>query len=156
MIALTLAAALKRFVAESNRIEGITRRPTEAEVAAHETLLALDEITIADLEAFVGVVAPGKPLRRLPGMDVRVGRYIAPPGGPQIEEQLGMLLASARARNAHQVHISYEKLHPFMDGNGRSGRAIWLWMMFRGWDDPYALQRGFLHSFYYQTLAAAS
>jgi hypothetical protein len=41
----------------------------------------------------------------------------------------------------YPAHIRYEKLHPFMDGNGRSGRAIWALMM-RG-RDPFSLP--FLH-----------
>ena len=45
---------------------------------------------------------------------------------------------------------AYEMLHPFMDGNGRSGRALWAWMMLRLGQDPFALL--FLHRFYYQTL----
>ena len=36
--------------------------------------------------------------------------------------------------------------HPFTDGNGRSGRALWLWQMNN--HAPF----GFLHTFYYQTL----
>jgi hypothetical protein len=38
---------------------------------------------------------------------------------------------------------------PTTDGNGRSGRALWLWCM-RG-----RAPLGFLHQFYYQTLGAA-
>lgn len=41
-------------------------------------------------------------------------------------------------------------LHPFMDGNGRTGRAVWAWAMQRDGQDPFALS--FLHRFYYQTL----
>jgi Fic family protein len=38
-----------------------------------------------------------------------------------------------------------------MDGNGRSGRAIWLWQMLR---QEGGAPLGFLHHFYYQTLEA--
>lgn len=47
------------------------------------------------------------------------------------------------------THLRYESIHPFSDGNGRSGRALWLWQM-KG-----RAPLGFLHQFYYQTLAAS-
>lgn len=49
---------------------------------------------------------------------------------------------------AYRCHVVYETLHPFTDGNGRSGRAVWLRQM--GWIVRAPL--GFLHHFYYQTL----
>lgn len=52
-----------------------------------------------------------------------------------------------------KMHVAFEKLHPFMDGNGRTGRALWAWHMKQLGLDPFALS--FLHRFYYQTLAAA-
>ena len=137
---------LEDFVQESNRIEGILRDPTEDEIVAHRLLMALDKITVPDLEIFVAVVQPGARLRRQLGWDVRVGNHIAPPGGPIIETQLEDLLSGDLG--AYEKHCIYETLHPFTDGNGRSGRALWLWQM--GGEAPI----GFLHQFYYQTLDA--
>lgn len=142
------------FVDESNRIEGIHRKPTLDEVQAHARFLVLQTVTVADMELFVSVVA-GKPLRRKPGMDVRVGRHVPPPGGPGIEATLKALLAVAHTRtdSAYEVHQQYEHLHPFMDGNGRSGRVLWAWQMLREGNDPFALP--FLHRWYYQSLDEA-
>jgi hypothetical protein len=140
------------FVTESNRIEGITRAPTKAEIAAHEAFLDC-QLSVAEIEAFVAIVAPGKRLRDQPGMDVRVGDHIAPPGGQAIRLGLQSILADARSfADPWRTHVAYEHLHPFMDGNGRSGRALWLWQMLQ-LDDPHVLRRGFLHTFYYQTLS---
>jgi hypothetical protein len=143
---------LRAFIRESNRIEGIHREPTKAEIGAHEALIDC-QLSLADVEAFVAVVAPGKPLRDRTGMNVRVGGHIAPPGGPDIRLGLQSILADASSyADPWRTHIAYEKLHPFMDGNGRSGRAIWLWQMLQ-LGDQHVLRRGFLHTFYYQTLA---
>ena len=138
--------SLEDFVRESNRIEGILRDPTKDEIVAHKLLMALGKITVPDLEIFVAVVQPGAQLRRQHGLNVRVGNHIAPPGGPIIETQLEDLLAGDL--DAYEKHCVYETLHPFTDGNGRSGRALWLWQM--GGEAPI----GFLHRFYYQTLEA--
>lgn len=69
--------SLKEFVRESNRIEGIHRDPTDAEISAHRVLLALPGIAVSDLEDFVKVVQPDAVLRRRPGLNVRVGDHIA-------------------------------------------------------------------------------
>ena len=135
------------FVRESNRIEGILREPTEDEMMAHGAILHLDCITTKDLEGFVGVIAPGHRLRDKVGLNVRVGDHIAPAGGPQIREELDHLLRSVNlVDDPWSTHVAYETLHPFTDGNGRSGRALWLWQM-------QAAPIGFLHQFYYQTLS---
>lgn len=146
-------ASLLFFVTESNRIEGINRKPSAAELREHVELLAFPALAVEVIERFVGVIAPGKPLRREQDMNVRVGDHFPPYGGKHIEERLVDLLGRAnRGDDPWEVHCAYETLHPFMDGNGRSGRAIWLWQMIRQRKAPWALSAGFLHLFYYQTL----
>ena len=127
---------LEEFVAESNRIEGI-RSVAPDDMMAHEELLSLRELSVKDIERFVFLVQPNAILRRPVGLNVRVGNYVAPPGGPKIEPALEKLLGLVNRDwveeghcdpAAYKAHLAYENLHPFSDGNGRSGRAIWLWM----------------------------
>ena len=139
---------LKDFVTESNRIEGLGPAQPD-EIAAHELLLKTSPLTIEALEAFVKAIA-NAPLRRHTGMDVRVGNHRPPHGGARIVEDLKYLLERINDTTVSpwDAHIAYETLHPFLDGNGRSGRAIWLWQhggMFR-------VPLGFLHTWYYMSL----
>jgi len=59
------------FIRESNRIESILRDPTEGEIAAHERLLGLAQLTPTTVGDFQGVIAPGKPLRERPRTQLR-------------------------------------------------------------------------------------
>jgi hypothetical protein len=139
---------VRAFVRESNDIEGIYRVPYEWEIAAHHMILNAPELTVDHLEEFVAAVQPGARLRDKPGFNVRVGDHIAPPGGPEIRIRLRKLLRSKGT--PFHVYCEYENLHPFTDGNGRSGRALWLRMM----GGPERAPSGFLRSFHYQALAA--
>ena len=75
---------LEDFVRESNRIEGIQRKPTEDEISAGAVFLSRPGIEVADICGIVSVFQPGAVLRDSPGLNVRVGDHVAPPGGRQI------------------------------------------------------------------------
>lgn len=40
-------------------------------------------------------------------------------------------LAAQRAGYARKIHVAYENVHPFPDGNGRSGRILYNWQRVR-------------------------
>ncbi len=138
----------REFIAESNRIEGIHRPPTEQEVAEYRRFMALDYITVEALQAFVRVYQPGAVLRDRAGLDVRVGPHVPIAGGPAVRSSLEELLSEMREMSPYEVHCEYETIHPFTDGNGRSGRMLWAWQM-------REFPLGFLHHFYYQALQGA-
>lgn len=145
---------IERFMRESNAIEGILRGPTGNEIRAAERLMQMFSMSATALGDFQAIAAPGKPLREREGMDVRVGNYIAPPGGPNILKRLQAIIRRAnQGADPYEVHLQFETLHPYLDGNGRTGRILWAWQMHQQGRDPFAL--GFLHRWYYQTLEHA-
>lgn len=141
------------FINESNHIEGINRAPTNEEIQEYERFMARRIVTVHDLQQFVAVYQPDAVLRShedIPG--VQVGNHVAPPSGPVLLSDLHDLLNEARSYeiggtwSPYNIHQWYETLHPFTDGNGRSGRMLWMWMM-------RTAPLGFLHTYYYQSLS---
>jgi Fic/DOC family len=148
------AFSLTDFVRESNRIERIEREPLKEEIVATQNFLGLETLTITDVVKLVAVYQPGARPRFAQGLDVQVGEHAPLRGGPHVQKALQQLLeaTSDGELDAYKGHVAYLSLHPFTDGNGRSGRAIWLWAM--GGMERAPL--GFLHHFYYQSLRGSA
>lgn len=143
---------LYRYQLESNNIENILGATSE-QVDALEKFVNLEQPTVDDLVAYVEAVQPGAELRDKPWVKgVRVGSYIAPLSGPYIRAALESLLQDTIMMDPYETHIEYQKLHPFTDGNGRSGRALFLWHMRRYGRLGEIRNFGFLRLFYYLTL----
>lgn len=148
------AFTLRDFQIESNRIERIVRneQTLQEELCALNDFLRQSYLQIADFSRLLNVLQPDARLRSWWGRDVTVGDRLCPRGGPELVRKFDRLLELCNSYRgshpAHRLHVAYEMLHPYEDGNGRSGRALWLWMM--GGIDKAPL--GFLHHFYYQTL----
>lgn len=140
------------FVKESNAIEGIKRPPTKEEINEHNRFVRLDVITVKELEKFVSVYQSDASIRNEPGMNVIIGSHLPPNGGPLIVGYLENILHEIEFKLPYSVHVAYEKLHPFADGNGRSGRALWAWQMTQTYG---GITLPFLHHFYYQSLNAS-
>ena len=139
---------MEDFVRESNRIERIFREPTEEEISIHYWFIEEAEYSVDSLVKLIKVCQPGADLRKYEGMNVVVGDHRPPSGGPLVVGLLSDLLIADKNLTPWERHVRYESIHPFMDGNGRSGRALWLKDM--GGIDYAPL--GFLHTYYYQTL----
>lgn len=152
---------LVEFIRESNEIEEIIREPTVEEISVVQRFLELNFVVPADLVGLVEVFQPDARYRCTSDCpNVRVGNHIAPPSGPAINKQLKEILEYVNTENQDYnnpvwVYQDYEQLHPFTDGNGRSGRVLWLYTSLRNshWKELASTQL-FLHTYHYQTLAA--
>jgi hypothetical protein len=140
---------LMEFAKESNRIDGITN--AEANERMFEKLcvfLKLETLTVENVCEFNewGV------LRDKEGMNVRVGNFYPEKGGLKLFYEFEDLIESIESLDSFDAHKQFELIHPFTDGNGPTGRAIWLWQMVN--QNNYDLSLGFLHKHYYQSLVS--
>jgi len=98
---------------------------------AHEDVLRLHRIV-------AGEVMDQGDAGRYRAMRVQVGEYVPPPPG----EVPGLMLELLEWWNGDApvlspvlssaiVHYRLEAIHPFADGNGRTGRALALWELYR-------------------------
>ncbi len=142
---------LHSFLVESNKIEGITGGIENNVLEAIDGFLHLKNITVLDICGVVNLIQPDALFRNKKGLNVRVGSLVPLFGGPEIETNLTEIIELATVRKPFETHNEYETLHPFTDGNGRSGRFLWAWQMISRCIWP-GLDLGFLHAFYYQSL----
>lgn len=135
------------FVQESLSIEGILRPAYDHEIAAVEAFRRmLRPPTLMELMALCKSFQPNAVLRDKLGLDVVVGNHYPPRGGQAVADNLKRLLDNAKDYTAFRLYCAFEALHPFTDGNGRTGRALWLWRM-------GGYPQSFLRAFHYQTLS---
>jgi Fic family protein len=117
-----------RFVEKNSKRETIT----------HTEVLKLHRIMAGD------VMDQGK-AGEYRSIRVKVGDYIAPPPQrvkPMMSDLLEWWNAEARKvspiMSAAIVHHQLETIHPFADGNGRAGRMLSLWELYRrGFDSHH-------------------
>jgi Fic family protein len=114
----------------SAALRHIEKRAGKATIT-HEDILTLHKI-------IAGRVMDQGEAGRYRTIAVRVGRYVPPPPS----EVSGLMFELLDWRNKDStklspvlssaiLHYRFEAIHPFADGNGRTGRALALWELYR-------------------------
>lgn len=139
---------LNQFAEESNNIERITLSLAHKKLETSlKWFIALESLSLESIQKFALELSPKCVIRDAPGMDVRIEGFKPLSGGDRVRTVLCNLIKFSY--DPYYTHRGFETLHPFMDGNGRTGRAIWLWQML---DTNQPISGGFLRTWYYQTL----
>ena len=127
----TVAARAKREVVNYFAALRFVEKNAAKKTISHEEVLSLHKIVAGD------VMDQGT-AGRYRTIAVRVGRYVPPPPG-DVSGLMFELLAWWNKEAAKMspvlssaiVHYRFESIHPFADGNGRTGRALALWELYR-------------------------
>ena len=116
-----------------NYLAGLSfvERQSRKKRIAHEDVLRLHKIVAS------GVMDQGE-AGRYRDIRVRVGQYL-PPGPEMVSGLMAELLGWWNGDSskwspvitAGIIHYRFEEIHPFADGNGRVGRALALWELYR-------------------------
>ena len=122
---------INEFLLESDRIEGENSQGAHrGSFRAWTYLITQDHLNIANvIETHRILMEYLRPdiAGRLRKANVRVGNWKAPNPG-QVRRMLIQWFSEPTTElGIKQVHISFEKIHPFEDGNGRVGRIIMNW-----------------------------
>ena len=126
-----IAIRARREVANYFAALRFVEKSAKKKSVSHEEILRLHKI-------IAGEVMDQGTAGRYRTIAVRVGRYVPPPP----EDVSGLMFELLTWWNQEAsglspvlsfaiVHYRFEAIHPFADGNGRTGRALALWELYR-------------------------
>lgn len=134
------ATDIQYAIKHSNLIEGIDDREQDVQsliawewlvtqdVLSHHTVCKLQKLITLKQSNLVG--AQRGYYRDMTATNVQVGGYVAPKY-QEVEGLMAKWLEDEPLGDPKLSHIAFETIHPFVDGNGRTGRMLYYWRLMR-------------------------
>lgn len=142
------------WIRESNLIEGVDDPIEDARsLRAWNWFIEqpLDESSVLKLHRRIMRIKLGKEAGRFRTCNVQVGGRICP-RWEDVQLLVGDWLDKWQdARDWHLIqsaHVAFEKIHPFVDGNGRTGRMIMNWQRVKAGIEPLMIRNELRGEYY--------
>ena len=150
-------AQIQSCLRDSNAVEGVFGdKAADDALAAWVWLGGRDGLNQAAILGCHGVLMQGIDPRMagiVRNVNVRVGGYSCPPWDRVPRLMDAWLMNHSKASDAEAIkraHVAFEKIHPFEDGNGRTGRIIMNWQRVRAGLPLFHLRPGVEQQEYYR------
>lgn len=147
----------QEFIRESNLIEGIDDRKADIQSwNAWKWLRGQKRISQPVLLELHKRITAGQLSEHESGhyrqIQVYVGAHTPPPPTIAMGQMYGLLsdlMQNPEGLDPAALHVRFEKIHPFVDGNGRTGRMIWWWHSIKIGQDPTLVRSNETDRHYY-------
>jgi len=140
----------EKFMLESNKIEG-EDRVNPGDLKAVEFVLDHGLNDVHDfliVHKMLGEYLHKPWVGKFRTVNVQVGDQLCPQH-KLVPELMNNFVLDLNVLDSWDAHNRFEKIHPFRDLNGRTGRLLWL---SKAVEEGYSFSIPFLQMYYYQTL----
>lgn len=146
---------IRKFLVESNAIEGVYDEDSLLQAEhAWEFLISQTEMSVGVICKLHKILMLNQNLMPhekgyLRTVPVYIGGRVAT-SHLVVEERLKILATNMQLspENSKAHHIEYEKIHPFIDGNGRTGRMLMQWERLRAGEPVLIIWEDEKHEYY--------
>ncbi len=144
---------ITKFIRESNLIDGVDDPKEDAQSAkAWEYLSSQDKLTVEVVKETHRLIMINEPMLR-PGSFRRQAVWIGGREGVNWKKIPAWMKRWLKVANLPGIpmtdHVSFEMIHPFIDGNGRTGRMLLNWESLKKDNKIYIIKSETKHEEYY-------